>query len=536
VAVTRLALAPDYLFAFDSVNLALALEHFDPRLHQPQPPGYPLFVVQARLLQNLLGNVEDAFLACRMLAAVLAPLLLFLLGRRMYSPWAGWMAAFLLAVNPVFWRTTLTSAVRCYLAVVSVAVAYLAWRAIRGEDRFLLWTSLALGVGSGWRPSLLILLLPLWAFCCWRATRSWRQRSLAAAVLVLSAAAWFVPLTLAVEGPANLAALLSGYLEGEAQVTSPVYGSGFWSWWKSFAHGFVWHALAMIGWCWTILLVPIKRPVSSEWPDTSLTTDRRVFFLVWLAPLLAFLLLIHVASPGHTGSAIPALCLAGGGFLDKGAQRVALFLPRFHPPRLAFLAVALGINIAFFAHPFRIPHERPQVTGTVPQLVEQARFWGAYALYRASYVRIQAEELLTRERFALLRSLGTSGDVTVIWEDDDLSWRKLTYYFPTHATWVLQGYAAPHKTGELPARLWLGNEMVASLPGDAVRPLVLPAQGRVAWLLHRHSPFPEQLASQSVPLRRFGSLYLTDLTETPAQFTAGKLHFRRSLAPANRSL
>ena len=58
VAATRLPLAPPYLFSFDNVNLALALERFDPRLHQPQPPGYPLFVGQARLLNWFFHSPE----------------------------------------------------------------------------------------------------------------------------------------------------------------------------------------------------------------------------------------------------------------------------------------------------------------------------------------------------------------------------------------------------------------------------------------------------------------------------------------------
>lgn len=41
LALTRLPLAPKYLFYFDSVNMALSLTDFDPRKHQPQPPGYP---------------------------------------------------------------------------------------------------------------------------------------------------------------------------------------------------------------------------------------------------------------------------------------------------------------------------------------------------------------------------------------------------------------------------------------------------------------------------------------------------------------
>ena len=132
VAVTRIPLAPQYLFSFDCVNLALVLENFDPRLHQPQPPGYPLFVAQARVLNWFFRSPEQTFVACGLLAGVAAPLLLFFLGARLYSRWAGVAAALLLVLNPVFWRSTLTSPLRPYLTVVTVLVAYLCHRAAAG--------------------------------------------------------------------------------------------------------------------------------------------------------------------------------------------------------------------------------------------------------------------------------------------------------------------------------------------------------------------------------------------------------------------
>src|SRR5437016_1717044 len=48
--LTGLPLVPPYLYSFDTVNLALALKDFNPTRNQPQPPGYPFFVAEERLL------------------------------------------------------------------------------------------------------------------------------------------------------------------------------------------------------------------------------------------------------------------------------------------------------------------------------------------------------------------------------------------------------------------------------------------------------------------------------------------------------
>src|SRR5690348_14731733 len=41
-------LAPS-LEDIDSINFALGLHHFDPGLHQPHPPGYPVFIAAGRI-------------------------------------------------------------------------------------------------------------------------------------------------------------------------------------------------------------------------------------------------------------------------------------------------------------------------------------------------------------------------------------------------------------------------------------------------------------------------------------------------------
>src|SRR5690242_4270696 len=42
------SLAPS-LEDIDSINFALGLRHFDPALHQPHPPGYPVYIALGRV-------------------------------------------------------------------------------------------------------------------------------------------------------------------------------------------------------------------------------------------------------------------------------------------------------------------------------------------------------------------------------------------------------------------------------------------------------------------------------------------------------
>jgi len=84
--LTRIPMMASY-FSIDNVNLAFALEKFDPRIHQPQPPGYPLFVFFARLVNFVFHDAWRAFAAISILVSALSLWLVFLLGRRMFSVW-----------------------------------------------------------------------------------------------------------------------------------------------------------------------------------------------------------------------------------------------------------------------------------------------------------------------------------------------------------------------------------------------------------------------------------------------------------------
>src|SRR6476469_3424269 len=93
--ITRIPAMPQYL-SIDHVNLALSLEKFDPRAHQPQPPGYPLFVVFNRVANVIFRDPAKTFALTGLLISALCLPLVFAVGSRMFSPWVGKAAALML--------------------------------------------------------------------------------------------------------------------------------------------------------------------------------------------------------------------------------------------------------------------------------------------------------------------------------------------------------------------------------------------------------------------------------------------------------
>src|SRR5260370_12530890 len=118
VFASRWPLAPGQLFTFDDVNLAYSIGHFDVRTSQPHPPGYPLFVMEMRLLKFLrFRRAESILLALALAGRLLALLLLVFCGNRILGGDSGYYAAWLTVFHPVFWHAGVTSALRVQLAV-----------------------------------------------------------------------------------------------------------------------------------------------------------------------------------------------------------------------------------------------------------------------------------------------------------------------------------------------------------------------------------------------------------------------------------
>ena len=180
IFATRWPLAPGQLFTFDDVNLAYSVGHFDIRMSQPHPPGYPLFVMEMRMLSWLrFRRAESILLTLALLGSLAALLLVYYAGNRILGADSGFWAAWILVLHPVFWHAGVTSALRVQLAVVSLAVGTCCWNAWRAPDvpggvRWVTWSALAIGIGAGIRPETGPLLFPLWAVCALRAPLSWR--------------------------------------------------------------------------------------------------------------------------------------------------------------------------------------------------------------------------------------------------------------------------------------------------------------------------------------------------------------------------
>ncbi len=196
---------------YDGVGFILALSHFDPGRWQPQPPGYPLFV--------LLGRVPVALgigpaLALALVNAVLLAAGLWALSwglRRLAGATAGQLAALLLPAGPLGFALALSSlSDAAGLGALLLAALPLLRPGVPSPRR--LWmggaaVGLALGVRPAYAPLAAAVVV---AMACWA---GWRAAARVALAIALPSLGWLVPLAAWV-GPQRLWALSLTHAQG----------------------------------------------------------------------------------------------------------------------------------------------------------------------------------------------------------------------------------------------------------------------------------------------------------------------------------
>ena len=518
VVATRVPYQPGQLYSFDSVNFAYAIGEFNIERSQPQPPGYPLFVLETRLLAALrFKRPESVLSALRLAGSMAALMLVYWVARRMFDRRSAILAVLLFAIYPAFYFAGLTSAVRVQLAAVALAVAGSCWCAWKGDHRAALWSSVLLGLGSGVRPELGPLLLPLWATGVARSGGDWRSRIKLTGVLAASVAVWFLPTALASGGVARYIRLNWAYLRSDsAGITSGLMGADDATWLTTVVWLLVWTLCGLFG-----LTLP------AALSGNALTRMQAAFLAMWFVPPFVFSAFVHVADPGHVLAIVPVIAITGGRLIVKGAERfsagisnahalVLLSLPailvwvwlKMRPESLLY-AIAIGGLAAGMLWRWRrsehswIPRWQAEAILLAPSLLVFSFIWfhknwfyaaksddfgekvrqhfhsglALQTLHQVHGVTWGDDHTLTRIRELMI---GQPNPV-VVWKSGMIEWRKVQYYLPHVPIWVLERNGV--------AKLVRGPQLVSV----GKQPVTFPKGARLIWLERtgvRHEDLP----------------------------------------------
>ena len=335
VAISRFAFRSRALYDLDSVNFALAIARFDPRVHQPHPPGYFLYICLGRLVDFLVHDPNLALVLVSILASVASVALVYQLALDWFSPRAATFSGVLFLFSPLEWFHGTVALTYSVEAAASALMGLLCWRIQRGQARFILPTAIVLGVTAGIRPSSLLFLGPLFLFSLRRARL--RNILLAALALGLTLCAWFVPMIRASGGlHAYFGALRSLWLmvpsKGTVFNSSPVTS--------------VARALTIVFIYFLCFGPAVLAPFGAAFSPAPSAGDKKIFTAVWVTPALCFFtfIFLKLVNSGYLLLVAAPTCVWLGAWVAAWYDHAAW--PR--PLKITLIAASVLADILIF--------------------------------------------------------------------------------------------------------------------------------------------------------------------------------------------
>ncbi|MDZ4671296.1 MAG: DUF2723 domain-containing protein, partial [Phototrophicales bacterium] len=113
---------------FDSYNFGLAVTQFDLSLQQPQPPGFPLYILVAQGINAVIQNPLISLTTLSALTGALAVVALFFIGTKIfYSPLTAFFVALIFGMMPIQWLTSVKALSDSAGVMTSLVAILLLW-------------------------------------------------------------------------------------------------------------------------------------------------------------------------------------------------------------------------------------------------------------------------------------------------------------------------------------------------------------------------------------------------------------------------
>jgi hypothetical protein len=325
-----------YSWDWDSSQFDRAVEKFDVKLHQPHPPGYPLWVLAMKGLTPILGNPNSAQVLLSLLFTVAGLLFFALLSREALGREDGLTATALLAFSPLVFLYAIVPLATSVDLFASCSIAWLSARIWSGERRWILPACIVAAITAGFRESGITLVLPLllaaMTRCVWLSrgrNSGWKAAMIGIAAGVAVRFCWLIPAAGLNGGLSNWYRMANVQMMASFRQTSVLWGASVSTHGRMLIDVLAIFAIALS------VLIPLSLASRSNSRDLPVWCSP-VFLALWLTPNLIVVFLLHCGKPGYILLSLPPLVLAA--------------LRRRSAGRLAMIGVAIGILVSFFPY------------------------------------------------------------------------------------------------------------------------------------------------------------------------------------------
>jgi hypothetical protein len=333
--MTRIPFRAQILHHWDSVNFALAIDHFDVRLHQPHPPGtFVIYIILGRLVDAFLHDPSASLVWLSAVLSGFGAAALFLLSDEWFGRKVSLTTALLTIVSPMIWfhgEVALSYMLEFFWVPL---VVYFCYKMQTRSWWGLLGSALLIGMAGGVRPNTPVFLFPLWALGLIVHKYPLKNILLALLVMALGVLIWAMPM-IAMSGG------LTAYIE-------------IMEWWQS-QH--MEESASLGGMAVNVIrlgtyaaytvglgLIPLIAATIRGLPDIvrSLRRDWRAQTLAgWILPGAGYFAVIHLRQPGHTFTIQPALLLLSSLAIVACARNA----DKLHPKAAFRRNVWIGVTV-----------------------------------------------------------------------------------------------------------------------------------------------------------------------------------------------
>jgi 4-amino-4-deoxy-L-arabinose transferase-like glycosyltransferase len=126
-----------YLYDWDSVGYALAFNNYNIALHQPQPPGYILYVALGKLVNFFFYDPNVSMIFISIIISIFTVILIYYLAKQLFSKNIAILSSFLFIFTPFFWFYGEIASVYIFGAFFATLIAYTSYLAFIGNNKYI---------------------------------------------------------------------------------------------------------------------------------------------------------------------------------------------------------------------------------------------------------------------------------------------------------------------------------------------------------------------------------------------------------------
>ncbi|MCC7550864.1 MAG: DUF2723 domain-containing protein [Methanobacterium sp.] len=545
MVITRLPFTSKFLYEWDSVNFALAFEKYDILLHQPQPPGYILFVGLGKLLNQFFHDANLTMVFMSIMFSLLTVIVLYFLGKQLFSRKIAIIGAILLIFSPIFWFYGEIATIYPSESFLAILIAYTSYMAFKGnlknDKKFFYISTLILGLAGGFRQDLIPFMFPLWFFCLFYQNRHYKRIITAFALLAISILLWLLP-TIILAGGLETYLNAGGHFSASFKTSSILFGAslsnqllmdGMLVSWLMIGLGF-------LGGFLIILFLIMKRKTVLN--KRMLKNPKFIFLSLWILPSFLFLVFIPLSKPGYSLTFLPALSLILGYVIVEVSRDLG---GKFNFSKRSVLSLILIVYILlngiYFLYPYHLNEESTWETQVSNMNSSQKITLGLDMFFMYNNEKIIANDQNMELHLQTLENLsGSNPNNTqiiirdIIREDQGFSWRKAMYQLPgSDVYYLLDGENSQLKSNKLQNQVSFSygkNHTSNSSQSDVLEIPINSSAEKIVWIVDDRSEFFQELQSKievkTIKLSNGLNIYYSDIKDKKIDFQIGGFIFR----------